>query len=157
MTTATTRYPILDWLRENAFVLTLVGMLGTSFGWYLQYQQTVEAEGRAYSLQQIEDFKSSAAQLDEITAKLFNALADGEESSGLRSSFEEAYLRHVALAEADREVLGVEDTERYLAALGVLRDEVEKADGAAGAGGRVEALANVIVVRRELSEQALQL
>lgn len=148
---------IRSWIRDKAVVLALLGMACTSIGWAVQYHQTVQAEKRAYALEQIGDFKTSAAELDEITAELFDALADEDDPSALRSEFRKVYRRHVTLAEADREVLGVESTERYLAALGVLRDEVERAENASGAGDRVEALANVIVIRRTISDEALDI
>lgn len=146
---------MLSGVKDYALILTFLGMVGTSIGWFLQYQQTQEAEKRSYSLSQFEEFKTSAEQLDNVTAKLFDAIAEDKDTLKLRAEFNEAYRSHVIQAESDRDILGIESTERYLEALGVLRDEIELSVSGENTVARVEALGEVIVTRRNISEKAL--
>ena len=131
------------------------GFLVTSIGWVVQVYLTQKAQESAYRIEQVSEFKNTGAEMDEKIVRLFNALAANAETKKLKEDFEAAYIHHVVKAEAEREILGVDSTERYLDSLNLLNDEVEKAGGPEGAGRRVEALADVIRVRRELSEQAL--
>ncbi len=64
-------------------------------------------------------------------------------------------MEHVLTTEEKREFIGAEETESYLQALNVLKQEVDNATGASNAGPRIEALAEVIRLRREISEEAL--
>ena len=126
-------------------------------GWGFQYYQTKEAQHLAYAVDHISEFKKSGAELDQVTAGLYDTLAKNADADAQKLKFRDVYLKHATLAEADRELLGISETENYLAALNVLSDEVEKSKDAHGSGSRVTAFAAVIHARRRLSEKALDL
>lgn len=154
MSEETKRKPILHWLSTNGLAVALiVSMFGNAF----QFYQTREAQRLTYQFTQVEEFKSSAAELDEVTVELFDLLAEKRDVADTKLRFRSVYRKHVTVTESDRDVLGTDGTERYLQALGVLRDEVEKAEDPTGAGTRVEALAQVISARRQLNERALDI
>ena len=145
---------VLSWFLTSGLAVALVMSL---VGNWFQYYQTREAQRLSYQFSQIEEFKSSAAELDEVTVELFDLLAEQRDVADAKLRFRSIYRKHVTVTESDRDVLGTDGTERYLQALGVLRNEVEKAKDPMGAGTRVEALAQVISTRRQLNERALDL
>lgn len=142
-----------DWFK----ILLSGGLLATSLGWVVQCNLTREAQKSEYRLERLSEFKDSGAALDEAIVKLFDALSENADVGEEKKQFKDAYVRHVVKVEADREVLGSDGTERYLQALGVLNREVEGAENATGAGARVEALSEVIRLRREVSDAALDI
>lgn len=153
MTEPKAKNAVFKWLSTNGLAVMLIGSL---FANAFQYQQMRESQKMSYRFQQIEEFKKTGAELDDITATYFDALADNNVTDGIKDQFNGVYRKHVTLTESDRFVLGEENTERYLNALGVLRDELNNAVGPSGAGKRIEAFAEVISTRRTLSEEALK-
>ena len=141
---------VKDWLLGSGLLVALAGNA-------LQYWQNTQLQKMNTQVEKISEFRESGTQLDKAVISAFDSLSNGGLTEEERRSLQESYLDHVLKTEEKREFLGPNKAERYLIALNVLKSEVDKAKDARNAGPRIEALAQVIKIRRELSEDGLDL
>lgn len=149
-TTIETRLKLKDLLLPGGLIVALAGN-GLQF-WYNLHLQRMSTR-----VENVAEFRESGSELDRAVIDSFDALAVNGLTVEPREEFKEAFIEHVLKTEAKREFLGASETDEYLEALNVLNSEVSNARNATGAGSRVEALSEVVRLRREISEDTLSL
>ena len=132
-----------------------VALIGVTFGWLVQCQQTRETQRLSYQMEQISAFKDSGTKLDSTVVDMFNGLAGGKDVDKHREKFNNAITEHVLRTESDRIIFGDTNADAYLKALNVLRTEVDNASDARNSGARVSAFGKVIEKRRTLMKSAI--
>lgn len=150
MTNEEKKKTVIEWLLGSGLAVALI-VNG------FQYKQNIDLQRMNVQIQKISEFRESGSAMDKAVIAAFDSLAGGQFTEKDRKNLQESYIEHVLKTEEKREFLGAESTERYLQALNVLKSRVDSAEDARGAGPRVEALAEVIKLRREMSEQAMAL